>query len=240
MSTSYERLLEAAKEKFPGVVETPSDLGRLINESSQTLTNWKNRGLPASKITKLAKAVGVLPEWLETGEGTKRLVGEGLSSTPLRSIAAWDREEDLDSEHYVFLPALALKLSAGAGAPTWFIEEEGQKQAFTRKWAERHCIDPASAATMVVSGNSMEPRLLDGDSVVVDYCRNDVIIDGRIYAILLNGEFFIKRLFKEIGGGVRVVSDNPDKTRFPDRVVPVEHMEHLKIIGMAIAVSGGL
>ncbi|MCG9054413.1 helix-turn-helix domain-containing protein [Laribacter hongkongensis] len=158
----------------------------------------------------------------------------------LRPISVWDQETDLPNDEYVFLPSLSVKLSAGNGCVAWEVDEKGQRQAFTAKWARRMGVDPTCAATMVVDGDSMEPRLMDGDSVVIDYCKNDVIIDGRIYAIILNGELFIKRLFKEVGGGVKAVSDNPDKTRYPDRYVGPEHSDSLKIIGMAVAVSGGL
>jgi len=97
---------------------------------------------------------------------------------------------------------------------------------------------------MVVSGDSMEPRLLDGDSIVVDYSQSSHISDGKLYAIALEEPFFIKRLFKEVGGGIRIVSDNDNdndnKRIYPDKVVPPEHLHLLRIIGRVVAVSGGV
>lgn len=220
-----------------------ADLAKAIGaKHASTIGNIENRPGESRFTMELAEALGVTINWLRFGSEPKLSAQSGAVSTgtrPLRNIAVWENEEELGDD-YIFLPALQMKLSASDGVTAWHVEEKGQKQAFTRKWADRHCIDPACAATMVVSGNSMEPRLLDGDSVVIDYSRNSPIIDGKIYAILLNGEVYIKRLFKEVDGSVKVVSDNPDKTRHPDKFVPSEHMDRLKIIGMAIAVSGGL
>ncbi|UTH73188.1 S24 family peptidase [Chromobacterium sp. IIBBL 290-4] len=66
----------------------------------------------------------------------------------------------------------------------------------------------------------MEPRLQDDDNIAVDYFQNTNIIDGKVYAIALDNEVFVKRLFKEVGS-VRIVIDNPDKARYPDCTVPV-------------------
>lgn len=59
------RLMEVARENCGCV--TWADLGRFINESDQTLTNWKTRGIPADKYLALAKLVRANPYWLESG-----------------------------------------------------------------------------------------------------------------------------------------------------------------------------
>lgn len=237
MKTIHERIRYAREQA--GL--TQPQLAEKVGVSPQAVQQWEKveggtspRG---SRLEALSKAVNRSVVWIQFGDVPQE--GSGVVAS-LRPVAVWEHEHDLNQDEYVFLPALEVKLSAGDGAAVWHVDEKGQRQAFTRKWATRHCIDPECAATYVVSGSSMEPRLLDGDSIVIDYCRNDVIIDGKVYAIALNGEVFVKRLFKEIGGGVRVVSDNPDKVRYPDRVISTDLMSHLQIIGMAVAVSGGL
>ena len=100
-------------------------------------------------------------------------------------------------------------------------------------------INPRHSAVIYASGNSMEPRIWNGDSVVIDCARNDFVIDGNIYAIALNGEVFIKRLFKNFDGGITITSDNSDKSQRQnqDRVILHSDMNYLKIIGMAVAIS---
>lgn len=176
----------------------------------------------------------------------EEVVESGLIEKPesnvksgLRPIAAWDNEEELDPEQYVFLPALEIKLAAGNGQIVWCVEEKGQRQAFRKAWANRLDIDPDCAATMVASGSSMEPRILDGDSLVVDYCRT-TLKHGRVFALALRDELYIKRVLKRADGGVTLRSDNQDKTRYPDIEVGPDEMEHLKVIGEIMALAGGM
>lgn len=203
-------------------------------EMSQNSIAKIESGGETAKVVELSKALDVSPAHLKLGEGARISYAASL-----RPIAVWTNEDELPPEDYVFIPVLEVKLSAGNGNLIWHVDERGQRQAYTQKWADKVGIDPACAATMVVSGSSMEPRYQDGDSVVVDYCQRDTIIDGKVYAIILNNEAFIKRLFKEMDGGVRVVSDNQDKSRYPDRVVAPEYMEKLNIIGRVVALAGG-
>jgi phage repressor protein C with HTH and peptisase S24 domain len=200
---------------------------------SQNAVAKIEQGGNTSNVVELAKALDVSPAFLKLGEGMR-----ASYAASLRPIAIWENEDDLPQDKYIFIPALEIKLSAGNGNLVWHVDERGQRQAFTQKWADRMGIDAACAATMVVSGSSMEPRYQDGDSVVVDYCQRDTIIDGKVYAIILNNETYIKRLFKEVDGSVRIVSDNPDKSRHPDRVVMEEYMDKLAIIGRVVALAG--
>lgn len=183
----------------------------------------------------LAKACHVRPEWLLSGEEPM----QAAATVSLRPMQFWDNEEELNEEEYFFLPQLNIRLSAGNGNIVWHVDEKGQRQAFRRAWGKRLGIRPEQAATMVAAGESMEPRIQDGDSLVIDY-KQQHIIDGKIYAIAYAGEVYVKRLFKQIGGGLRIVSDNPDKIRYPDVFVTQENMQHLQIIGRVVALSGGV
>jgi hypothetical protein len=54
-------------EMHPGKIEAGLQLARLVDESSQTMTNWKNRCL-RQKSPNWPES-GVTSEWLESGEG---------------------------------------------------------------------------------------------------------------------------------------------------------------------------
>jgi phage repressor protein C with HTH and peptisase S24 domain len=232
MKTLSERILwrlaQTGKKK--------AGLARHVGIAAPSVTKWINgetKRLEGSNLLKAAAYLDCDPAWLSSGEGPWQV------KASLRPIELWEREEDLPEDQYVFIPSLEVKLSAGDGNVIWHLDDTGQRQAYTRKWAMRMGIDPSSAATMVVSGSSMEPRYQDGDSIVVDYCQRDTVIDGKVYAISLNAEVFIKRLFKEVDGSIRIVSDNQDKTRYPDKIVTPQFMERLQIIGRVIALAGG-
>lgn len=236
MKTIHERIKHAREKAGLTQLELAAKLGI----SPQAVQQWEKlddgttpRG---ARLETLSQTLGVSKSWIQFGDDAS----SNVAPANPRPIQSWESEDELDPEVYVFIPELAVKLSAGCGNMIWHVDEAGQRQAFRRKWAERLKINPEHAATMVVDGSSMEPRLLDGDSVVVDYEQNQYIVDGKVYAIALNGEVFIKRLFKELNGGVRVVSDNPDKVRYPDRLIPQNSIDLLKLIGKVVAVSGGV
>jgi phage repressor protein C with HTH and peptisase S24 domain len=58
-----------------------------------------------------------------------------------------------------------------------------------------------------VSGDSMEPTLLNGDLVLVDRGRDYLDPQGGVYAIALDDVIMIKRV-QPTGDRVRIISDN--------------------------------
>lgn len=50
----------------------PAEVGRMIGETEQTMSNWKARGVPKSKHVALAGVIGCSAEWLATGRGPMR------------------------------------------------------------------------------------------------------------------------------------------------------------------------
>ena len=232
-----DRILQALREKHGA---SQAGLARHVGIKQPSVNGWVSgttKAIKGDNLLKAAAYLGVTPDWLATGKGPMRPEEKGNSTTPPRPITAFDNEDELPSGQYVYLPTVNLLLSAGPGYQAWEIDQ-GKPRAFDRAFVEREGINPACAATMVVSGDSMSPTLRDGWSVLVDYCNNP-IRDGKVYAFVWQGEYFIKRLFKQAGGALLMVSDNPDKTRYPDRLIEAEHMEELSIIGTVDHIVGG-
>lgn len=157
---------------------------------------------------------------------------------PARPVLAWDQEEDLPQNEYVLVPRLAVKASAGNGRLVWEVDEKGQRQAFRKAWLERLGMRPENAATIIADGSSMGPRIEDGDSLVVNY-KEHTITSGKVYVFTFAYELFIKRLYRR-GEAVRVVSDNADKSRYPDWEIPAERLDDLTVIARVVAVSGAI
>jgi phage repressor protein C with HTH and peptisase S24 domain len=78
--------------------------------------------------------------------------------------------------------------------------------AFRSEWL-RAKGQPASMRLMTVTGESMAPRIEDGDMVLVDESQTD-LYEGRIYVVRIDREIVIKRIAK-VPGKVLLVSDNP-------------------------------
>lgn len=78
-------------------------------------------------------------------------------------------------------------------------------------------------AASKIRGDSMEPTIFNGDTVICDDLGYQE--DG-IYAIIFEGKGFVKRL-QRVSGGLKIISDNPAyETMFAQ-----DDTEELKIIG---------
>lgn len=67
MKPDAKRLLDAARDIKR--LKNFADIARLLEESEQTLTNWKKRGVPKGKTVAICQKLGCRPEWLESGDG---------------------------------------------------------------------------------------------------------------------------------------------------------------------------
>lgn len=77
-----ERLYLAAMERQLIKERAPGALARLFNQSPQTVTNWRTRGLSARALLDVQQAAGINATWIETGVGSPSL------STPYSTTGA--------------------------------------------------------------------------------------------------------------------------------------------------------
>lgn len=157
----------------------------------------------------------------------------------LEPILAWDHPDDLPQGDFVMIPRLDVHLSAGGGTEQVEVDlVKDNPQAFRTEWIRLMRLKPAKLAAMRASGESMEPTIYDGDSLLVDTSQTNVQ-DGKVYALWYDGGERVKRLFRMPGGGLRIVSDNP---KHPTMEVAPDHPEHVRIIGRVVHRSsvGGL
>ncbi len=187
---------------------------------------------------KIEERLGLPRGWMDTlhasADENVRMAG---ASPDIRPIRAWDDDDELGDE-YVTIPRLDLQGSCGSGNVVWQIDEKGQRQAFRRAWCEKLGINIEHSATIMADGDSMNDRIQDGDSLVVDPTKKQ-LLDGKIYLICYDGEHFVKRIFKVPGAGLRIVSDNPDKSKYPDWNIHPDQADSLIIMGRVVGISGG-
>lgn len=81
------------------------------------------------------------------------------------------------------------------------------------------------------SGNSMTPTIDDGDKLLVEHWNGEQIQDNRIYVFCYNGEFFVKRLSKNLDE-IIIKSDNPE---YRVRTIENKKINDLKLIGKIVA-----
>lgn len=109
--------------------------------------------------------------------------------------------------------------SAGEGHPASEFTRIGDL-TFRIGSLERKGIDPKRAGIFFVTGRSMEPRLYDGDAILFDRRETEATVDGKMFVIQWGGDRYVKRVFRELDGRLRIVSDNK-APEFQDRFVHV-------------------
>lgn len=221
------------------------EVANRVDVARQTVHEWETgKSSPRmERIEMLARALQVSQSDLLDGEAP--LVSEPIfkysarepevSYSTLQPILAWEHPEDLPEGEFVMVPRLGVKLSAGNGHEQVEIEfGKVTPQAFRAAWVREKRLRPNKLAAMTASGNSMEPGIFNGDSLLVDTSQTEVL-DGKVYALWYDGGERVKRLFRLPGGGLRIKSDNSDH---PTVEVPQDQLEHVRILGRVVHRSG--
>lgn len=127
------------------------------------------------------------------------------------------------------VPRVKFKLSAGVSGYAVEPEEGNGKPIFFREdWFKTNGYDPTKLFAVLVSGQSMETSLWDGDLVVINTADTKPH-DGDVYAINYEGELVIKRMRRDFGQWL-ATSDNTDQRRY----APKRCSEDVKIIGRVV------
>lgn len=156
----------------------------------------------------VAEVMNIRPRWLLDGTGEKFAVGkQGAEETPLVSPG----DSRLPIKRALF------KLSAGvSGYEIEYENGESDPIFMSHKWFEKNNFRPGKLIAISVQGRSMEPKMYDGDLVIVN-TESTTPKDGVVFAINYEGEMVIKRMKRDSGQWF-ITSDNPDKVRFGDKL----------------------
>lgn len=175
-------------------IDNQSQLARELDVGRAAVSLAKRKdSVPARWILDLSAKYGLSPLWLEQGKGLPR---------PEAAIAA--AEEEFGA--YFEVPKVRARLCAGGGS----FETEGQVEgyySFRSDWLNMRG-NPANMVLMEVIGNSMEPEIKEGDMVLIDESRTDVL-SGGIYAVGVEDTVMVKRV-ERLPGTLVLRSDNTD------------------------------
>ncbi len=205
-----ERMIEAAGLK------NSSELARHFETSPSTIANWKKRDtIPYKEVYEISRQFGVSMDWILNGVGDPKE----------KSIQLAPKESE-----FFQLPHYSVEASAGNGS---LIEAENidQHLAFRQSWVKRLGLKSENLIAIYARGDSMEPTIFSGDTLVIDKSMNTVTSDGGIYVINYDGELFVKRVQKQLNGTVAITSDNKN---YGDIVIASADLNTLKIIGRVI------
>lgn len=185
---------------------------------------------PFKDRTKLAKHLGMT----ELPRQTKFFKFLDGSDSAFGTVADWIErmggqvilpdEDPAISASYRYLPKVAAV--AGAGATLETSDEVLGYYAFRADFLGREHISERRSVMMQVRGDSMEPLIQDGDTVLVDQSDID-IMDGHIYVVTLGDELRVKRVQKGMRGYV-LRSENP---RYADIVIDGADLADFRVHG---------
>lgn len=184
----------------------------------------------ADTISDLCQKTGASPEWILLGYGPVYAPGSPQNE-PSRSgtIGEPTATGPVTVDGVIMVPKVRARLSAGNGS----LETDGDvtgHYAFRAEWLLAKG-SPKRMVLMEVSGDSMEPMLANGDTVLINQAQTDVLA-GKIYAVGIEDTVVVKQVDKEPGKLV-LRSFNP---RYQPMEVPMsdDTVGTVRIIGRVI------
>lgn len=197
-----------------GIV-TQQELAQVLGVNRSAITQAKQRNaVPEKWLHKIAHDYGLQPHWLATGAGPEKV------SNQEASVNVW-------TEKFYEIPKVSARLCAGGGS----FEVDAAIEdyyAFKKQWLQRKG-SPENMVLMDVFGNSMEPEIKEGDSVLVDQ-KQQAIIAGGIYAVGVEDTVMVKRIEKR-PNTLALLSDNKDYTPI---LLQGDELENVRIIGKVV------
>lgn len=144
---------------------------------------------PARKPHPVAAALALVP-------GAKRVRAAGPGDSEMTQIKK-----------------VKLRVQAGmTGFQTEPEDYDGETQGVPTSWILREGLRKDALLSIVVRGDSMEPNLHEGDTIVVNTADKD-LVSGLVYVVNYEGEAVVKRMLRDAGRWW-LTSDNADQKKY--------------------------
>ncbi len=136
-----------------------------------------------------------------------------------------DQGNNYINDDFVLLPRYDVEAAAGAGS---IIEKEKIRDYLSLKktWLSNTGISTGNALLLRASGDSMEPTISDGSTILLDISAK-ALVDNGIYVFESGGLVRIKR-FRLKMNALEILSDNND---YPPELVPTSELDNINVIG---------
>lgn len=234
---------DSMKTRFIAVLEasriTQAEVAAACGVSEQAVSAWKRMGrIDKRHYAKLSELFAVpIGYWL----GEDATVGMARATKPVKvhayGIRAVEGDDGVDPATDVMVPVYDIEVAGGPGTVVPEFVETKYRLPFQAAWLNDWDAKEDDIMVARVRGSSMEPVLYDGDKVVI-HTKRKRIRNECVYSLIYGGEARVKRLFNLADGSLRIVSDNPDKNRYPDELVPAADRDQVFILGQVIDKMG--
>lgn len=167
-----------------------SALAKKAGISHSGLLRYLGGGDPSRKVlVALSQAAKVDLAWLATGQGE---MTSGMPKPSLTQLPLYHGATD----------------NSGSTSTQATEKAHLSELAFCRFWLKRNGLDASHLTAMTMPGDCMAPHFQPGDTLLIDITKKE-LADGKVYLLEDSGNLLLRRIQIEIGGRVRLVSDNP-------------------------------
>ena len=216
---NYRQIMDRLKLYFK--VNSDKKIAEKLGINYNTIKTWSNRGkIPLEKILNRLQNETINIDWLLTGRGEMFLKDE---KTPISLIP---KEDSIPINYYPEVYA-----AAGYGAINTNLQKETIYIPKSFLIQVLNILPTYPLDIIKVIGDSMEPYIQDGETVIVE--RNPNPKNGDIVIANINGEVYIKRIEKDpFGKWIKLISDNPAYETFK---IEGENLQKVTITGIVKA-----
>ena len=201
-----ERLTKARQHSGITQAGLALALGPRYDQTMVSHVEAGRKGLRLDGAIRAAEVLGVSLDYL-TGLSDDPTPATQLSEQlSVYAPAHLKKRGASDAAIYRDIPVLEIAAAAGGGA-TVLDETPVGRISFQQDWLNRNDINALQSVIIKVQGESMEPTLPAGCSVLVDRSRRERQ-DGCVYVLRTEDGLVVKRLSQQ-GGHWRLLSDNP-------------------------------
>ncbi|MBQ2743429.1 MAG: helix-turn-helix domain-containing protein [Oscillospiraceae bacterium] len=201
----YDRYVELCNERG----KSPSAVAIEIGLAKPTVNRWKNGSIPTDATSaKIANYFGVSVGYLLGNEKKPLSDAEGITKAKK-------------------IPVLG---NVAAGLPISAVENILDYEEISEDMART-----GEFFGLRIKGNSMEPRIKEGDVVIVK--QQDDVESGQVAIVLINGDDATCKKFVKHDNGISLVSYNPAYS--PMFFTPEEiKTKPIRIIGRVVELRG--
>ncbi len=217
----YEIFEKLLKEKGVSAYRVAQETG----VSTATLTSWK-KGIytpKPEKLQKLADYFGVQLEYL-TGASKYKTKREMLQHFDDIANLPELREQVVTAVNDV--KQIPVRGWVAAGLPIWVQEEYTGYE-----WVDENMAKRGNLFGLEIKGDSMAPRISNGDTVIVR--QQDDAESGDVVIVSINNDHATCKRLKKYAGGISLISFNPayEPMTFSDKECETKS---IKIIGKVV------
>ncbi len=179
-----------------------------IGVARTAVAKWKNGSIPSGEnLQKIADYFNVSVDYLLGKEDNKKSHVIDMDSIP--GIIKFD--------NFKQIPIIG---TIACGSP---ILAEENHDGYTQIEINVH-----ADFALKCKGDSMNPKFLDGDIVLIR--QQPMVENGQIAAVLIDNESTLKRVYMD---GERIIL-TPENLSFPPIIYTGEEMNNIKILGLAV------